>query len=198
MTVDRHQHRQRISVGAGMHAIFGYGSLLSVGSLERTLGRAYDGPFAVCDIEGWRRAWDVAMPNSAYFATVDDQRVFPRENLYLNIRPAPGETLTGVLFVVSAAELAVYDEREWIYDRVAVTQDLHGVALNGCDAWAYVGKPEFIRREVASWRDAGIRASYLAIVESGLAALGPDVRARYQKSTDPPPGHLVFLDEIRT
>jgi len=185
----------RIELRPGTHAIFGYGSLLSVPSLERTLGRVYAGPFVVCDLDGWRRSWDVAMPNDRYFARVGVESVFPREILYLNIRPALGEIVAGVLFVISEQDLAAYDGREWIYERVAVTNALRGVCVNGGEAWAYVGKPEFIRRGVMSWHDAAVRASYLSIVESGLTALGPETRARFELSTDPVPKHLVFADE---
>ena len=189
-------HPQRIDLGPGRHAIFGYGSLLSLPSVERTLGHPYAGPLVVCDLEGWRRCWDVAMPNRTFFTRIGDESVFPREILYLNIRRAPEETMTGILFVVSNEELAAYDTRESAYDRVAVADALRGVTVEGGEAWTYVGKPEYIRLGVSSWRDAAIRASYLDIVNSGLTALGPDVRVRYEQSTDPAPQHLIFADEI--
>ena len=48
-------------------ALFGYGSLLSVASLEQTLQRRYDGPLVACSVEGWRRTWNVAMPNQTFY-----------------------------------------------------------------------------------------------------------------------------------
>ena len=189
-------HPQRIHLGPGRHAIFGYGSLLSMPSVERTLGHPYGGPFVVCGLEGWRRCWDVAMPNRTFFTRIGDESVFPREILYLNIRRAPEETMTGVVFVVSDDELAAYDRRESVYDRVAVADALRGVTVEDGEAWTYVGKPEYIRRGVTSWRDAAVRASYLDIVNSGLTALGPDTRTRYEQSTDPVPQHLIFADDI--
>ena len=39
--------RELIKLASGEHALFGYGTLLSKESLERTLGRSYTGPFAV-------------------------------------------------------------------------------------------------------------------------------------------------------
>jgi cation transport regulator ChaC len=187
----------RILLEPGTHAVFGYGSLLARPSIERTLGRTYEGPFVVCELAGWRRSWDVAMPNRTYFTSVDGAPVFPGEIVYLNIRPVPDDAIVGVVFVVSDEDLAAYDRREWVYDRVAVTRALRGVTVDGGEAWAYVGRPEFIRRDVASWRDAAIRDTYLGIVDSGLAALGPEVRARYERSTDPVPRHLVFADELQ-
>ena len=133
-------HPQRIHLGPGRHAIFGYGSLLSMPSVERTLGHPYGGPFVVCGLEGWRRCWDVAMPNRTFFTRIGDESVFPREILYLNIRRAPEETMTGVVFVVSDDELAAYDRRESVYDRVAVADALRGVTVEDGEAWTYIGR----------------------------------------------------------
>ncbi len=96
---------QIIYLTRGETALFGYGSLCSVASLERSLGRHYEGPFVRCEVEGWRRSWDVGMPNRAFFLETPEGRVYPEHILYLNVKPAPGCLLNGVLFVVNDAEL---------------------------------------------------------------------------------------------
>ena len=177
-------------------AIFGYGSLLSVPSLETTLKRRYRGPFVACSIEGWRRSWNVAMPNQTFYAETPSGCLFPERIIYLNVTAQPSSLLNGVLFVVGPKELQAMDEREWIYDRLAITDQLRGVNISGGDAFTYVAKPEYLVTEVTSPAIAAIRASYLALLETGLSDLGSSFREAYEQSSAPVPRHLV-IDDIR-
>lgn len=175
-------------------AVFGYGSLLSVVSLEKTLKRRYGGLFVACSIEGWRRAWDVAMPNQVFYAETPSGCLFPERIIYLNVTPRPGSLLNGVLFVVGPEEIQTLDEREWIYYRRAITDHLRGVNVSGGDAFTYVAKPEYMVEDVASPATAAIRASYLRILETGLNDLGASFREAYERSSEPVPRHLVIED----
>ncbi|MCW5977702.1 MAG: gamma-glutamylcyclotransferase [Bryobacteraceae bacterium] len=183
-----------VKLGPGESAIFGYGSLLSIASLERTLGRKYGGPFLPCTLVGWRRSWDIAIPNSSFYTETEDGRMVPEMILYLNVRRDPATRMNGILFVVNQAELAKYDEREWVYDREDVTAGID-LVVEGGSAYAYVGKDEYVRRNVSSPRQAAIRATYIQIVENGLAGLGDDFRSTYLQSSDPVPQHLVIQDQ---
>lgn len=185
-----------VSLRPGEAGIFGYGSLLSRASLERTLGRKYEPALQTASLPGWRRTWDVRQPNRAYYAESAQGRVYPENILYLNVTGQPGSVLNGVVIVVTAEQLAAFDQREWMYDRIAVTRDLHDVRIVGGDVFLYAAKPEFVLRDVKSPRLAAVRATYLEIVETGLAALGPSFRASYERSTDPVPGDLVIEDSL--
>ena len=85
------------------------------------------------------------------------------------MKRSPGSLLNGVLFVVNASELAGFDRREWVYDREEISGQLRGVTLAGGAAWIYVGKPRHLMSGVDSWRTAAVRASYLGILETGIA-----------------------------
>jgi len=183
-----------VALRLGEAAVFGYGSLLSRPSLHRTLQREYQGPFVPCVLTGWRRSWDVAMPNEAYYALQGPARLIPRHILYLNIRPEPGGFVNGVLFVVTAAELGAFDAREWIYDRRVITGALRGTLVTGGEAFAYVAKPEHVLRDVTSPDVAAVRASYLAVVASGLQGFDGDFRREFERTSDAVPRHLVIDD----
>jgi len=179
----------------GESALFGYGSLLSIESLERTLGRRYAGSFLVCRVEGWRRSWDAAVPNRrVFFAEQPPGRLYPGHILYLNVRPAPGCFLNGVLFVVNAQERDAYDQREVVYDRVDITESLSGVSVTGGRAYIYVARPECSISSASSIAQAAVRATYLDIVAAGFRDLGPDFQAEYEATTDPVPRHLLIAD----
>ena len=182
----------------GEHALFGYGSLLSTESLELTLGRRYTGPFAVSGLKGWRRTWDVAMPDIRFqYQESDGEWVVPERTLYLNIRPVNGSSINGVLFVVRDAELKAYDEREWIYDRLAVTDQLENVLVEGGTAWVYVAKPKYLMELPESPRVGAIRQTYLHWLAEGHKKLGAEFERRYYASTEPVPWHLVIDDKPR-
>ncbi len=174
--------------------IFGYGSLLSIASLERTLHQKYNGPFVISSVPDWRRTWDVRQPNHAYYTETDVGRMYPENILYLNVTAHPGALLNGVVVVVTIEQLTSLDQREWMYDRVAVTEKLQDVRVIGGEVYLYASKPEFVVHDVVSPRFAAVRASYLDIVETGLADLGSTFRAAYERSTDPVPRHLVIQD----
>ena len=185
-----------IELRDGETALFGYGSLMSVASVERTLGRRYSGPFVMAGVLGWRRGWDIAMPNQTYSARDGDAAYRPQHILYLNVRPDAGTLLNGVVFVVNKEELSGFDCREWSYSRHTVNDQLQGVRVVGGRVDMYVAKPEYVLRDVRSPRIAAIRASYLRILETGLADLGSAHRAGYLASSDPVPEQLVIDDYL--
>jgi hypothetical protein len=186
--------RSVIDLEPGDHAIFGYGSLLSLSSLERTLGRTYNGPFIVCSVSGWRRTWDVSMPNDSRYAIRQNERVFPERILYLNVRRQASSVVNGVVFVISQKDLLAYDQREWIYNRVSVTGLLSSAEVHGGEVWLYEGKAEYILSPPDDWRKAAVRSTYLEIVNQGLGNLGPEFTQEFWANTDPIPKWLVVDD----
>jgi len=185
---------QQVTLSPNKVAVFGYGSLISIASLERTLQRHYDGPFIVCNLEGWQRTWDVAMPNTTSYTETPQGRLYPKNILYLNLRPRSHSQLVGVLFVVSPRELNELDKREWIYKRQIITHALRGVVLSRGEAYTYIAKPEYIMVKVKSPAIAAARSTYLDILETGFKELGDSFRKGYTQSSDPVPKHLVIQD----
>lgn len=167
---------------------------MSIESMESSLGRRYDGPFVPCAVAGWRRTWDVAMPNTVFYTDTPTGRLYPEKILYLNVRRDSGTLLNGILFVIRRADLDVFDRREWIYTREQVTGELRGAVVEGGSGYLYVGRSEHLVRGVNSPRRAAIRASYLSILEAGFERLGEGFRAAYERSSDQVPHHLVIDD----
>jgi hypothetical protein len=180
----------------GQTAVVGYGSLLSLPSVEKTLERKYDGYFAPCTVAGWRRSWDAGMPNLAFYFRQGSDTIYPLSIIYLNVRPQAGSELNVMLFVLEPHELEAMHNREWIYEPRVVTSQLRGVSVEGGDAIMYVVRPHFRVTDPRSPRDAAIRASYLRIVQSGLAQTDGGFRDAFERSTDPLPSHLVINDEL--
>jgi hypothetical protein len=187
---------QVIRLSPGQTAVIGYGSLLSQLSISRMLSRDYGGPFVPCHVEGWRRSWDVAMPNEAFYYLDGDTRIYPRNIVYLNVRRSPGTLLNVMLFVVDDTELQAMHGREWIYDPVPVAADLRGVRIEGGEAIIYAARDQFLVRGASQRGEANIRATYLKILRQALDNVTPEFRAEYERSTDPLPADLVIEDAL--
>jgi hypothetical protein len=186
-----------LTLPPGMSGLFGYGSLLLRSSMERTLGRRYPDAPLVTSIRGWRRTWDSIYPNRRfYFEPAAGERCYPTHIIYLNIRRDPATTLNGLVYVVGPDDLARFDEREAVYDRVRIDDDLIEPAVAGGPVYAYVGKPEYLLDAPVPPSQAAVRASYLAIVEEGLRELGAGFRQQYDRSTDPPPSGSIVDDRL--
>jgi hypothetical protein len=193
--------RATVTLANGECALFGYGSLLSVQSMERTLRRSYDRKPVACALRGWRRSWDTIVPNSVFYGEADGGEFVPENILYLNVRPDPDASANGLLYVIEANDLPGFDEREWTYDRVDVTESLSGVDVQGGPAYVYVGKPQWTLDGARPRSWAALRQSYLDIVESGLRSQPEPNRAefrrRYEETTDAVPMERVFVDRRR-
>jgi hypothetical protein len=185
-----------IRLERGQTAVIGYGSLLSLKSVSKTLGREYDGPFVSCHVEGWRRAWNVSMPNEAFYYVDGDTRVYPRRIVYLNVRAVTGARLNATLFVVDEHELQEMHGREWIYAPVVVTPALRDVRIEGGEAIMYVARDEHVVSDVPNRREAALRASYLGIVKRALDLATPAFREEYVQTTDAVPEELIIDDVL--
>jgi hypothetical protein len=186
----------RIALKPGETAVIGYGSLLSKTSIARTLGRAYDGPFVLCRVDGWRRTWDAAVPNKNYYFENRVARIYPEVILYLNATRVSGSAMNAVLIVLNDAELAAMHKREWIYDAPDVTDALREVRVTGGRAILYAAKPEHCLRGSGDLRREAVRATYLKIVAEGLEQLGAGFSEEYLKTTDEVPKHWVIEDRL--
>lgn len=187
---------QALHLLEGETGVIGYGSLFSIESISKTLNRPYAGPFFFCRMDGWRRSWDVSMPNQAFYYEEQGERVYPQKIVYLNVRPVSSRLMNCVVFVLNSEELKAMHGREWIYDPVVVTESLRGVRVTGGEAIMYVGKTMHLVRAAKSPREAAIRASYLRILDKALQKIGPVWRTEYESSTEPVPEHLVIDDTL--
>ena len=185
-----------IELNTGEVAVVGYGSLLSSKIIGQTLGHDYDGPFVLCHVSGWRRSWDVTMPNAAFYYVEDESRIYPSRILYLNIRRDSSTLMNCSVFVVRPGERDAMDGREWIFDPIVVTSDLRGVSIEGGDAVMYVGKPGHALRSAENTHNVALRGSFLRSLFGVLDAEGPAVRDEWHRTTDPIPEHLVVDDKL--
>jgi hypothetical protein len=186
-----------IDLRPGQVAMFGYGSLLLRRSMELTLGYPYTDICVSCALAGWRRSFDIIMPNRSFYELAAGVEFIPQHIIYLNVRRSNQDIVNGLLYILDLEQIEAFDQREWAYDRHVITSELRGVTLSGGEAYVYAAKPEWLLNPESTRERAALRASYLEIIEDGLKELGQEFRTQYEKSTDPVPTHLVFADQRR-
>jgi cation transport regulator ChaC len=178
-------------------AVFAYGSLASLSSMERTLGRPVEHT-AVARLPGWRRRWSQARDNRASektFALADGGAV-PPYCLGLNLERATGPGPNGALLEVSEAELERLDAREIRYDRADVTGEIsteEGPSFER--TFTFVAK----RQNFAATPPPGavILASYARAVEAAFESLGPGQLDLFRETTGPYPVKIVEAVLVR-
>jgi len=172
-------------------AIFAYGSLASLASTGRTLGRPVEHA-ALGRLGGWQRRWSQARDNlqtEKTFARADGGPV-PPWCLGLNLERETGPGPNGALIELSEAELARLDGREIRYERVEVTDEITTEdALPPTRVFTFVAKPQNFAPSPPP--DAVILASYARAVESAFEMLGPGQLELFRHTTDPPPVEVV-------
>lgn len=178
-------------------AIFGYGSLMLPESFEKTLGRPSNYSPRVCLLKGWKRSWSVRFPNNNFYLEQQKATIFPENIIYLNIEEAQGQTLNGVLWVVKKSELAAFDQREAVYDRICVNESLQGIQVEGGEVYTYRAKPEFYVKEVRSFREGAIRFSYVNIIRDAMNYWGEDFFTQYAQTSQHVPRALLINDKRR-
>ncbi len=164
--------------------VFAYGSLVPDLRGERS------SVMPACRLRDHRRVWNVAMDNSVTLPQYKhylDARDSSRPDVlvtFLNLRPAPGHDVNGVLVQVGDAELLALDRRERNYER----RDVSAAIEPACDGrvWTYFGRAEACLRfaEGAQIGRAVVDRSYLDSVRAGFASLGPDALSAFEASTD--------------
>jgi cation transport regulator ChaC len=180
--------------------VFGYGSLCSASSLEKTVGRPVE--LRPAGLSGWKRRWSLCRDNlrsEKTFALPGGE--LPPFILGLNLEPGedPAGPVNGAIFELNEAELERLDLREMRYDRIDVTDQISipdGEAPR--PAVTYQAKPEHFAPDPPE--GAIILPKYAGVVEHAFELLGPGELDRFLATTGPHPVQIheatLVKDEI--
>ncbi|MEM8620478.1 MAG: gamma-glutamylcyclotransferase family protein [Actinomycetota bacterium] len=179
--------------------VFGYGSLVSPESISRTIDRRpeFGVDVFVAHLDGYGRRWNYGSivlrgDWSHNGANIEDGVV-----ISLGVVAGEGERCNGVVFAVTADELAALDWRERDYRRVEVTAavDHEAPADLVREVVLYVPSPDSIARYEDA-RDAGraaIRQTYWDLVHDGFNSLG-DAHGAMMRTTPLPDVPVVNIE----
>ncbi|KAA0992971.1 gamma-glutamylcyclotransferase family protein [Dyadobacter aurulentus] len=171
--------------------VFGYGSLINLKSLSRTMQTE----MSVHDIipvrlNGFSRVWNLREP---IFSAGLQKRI---EGIFLNIRPESDKWVNGVIFEVSPSQLEYLNEREKNYSRLNVSAQIEpyfGHQWKENETFVYIAdNPEFLLDEPTE--DSYVMNRYIEIVETGCAGIGDFFLEDYRKTTSANPFKLLSGD----
>lgn len=191
------KRKSTVEIPEGSAGIIAYGSLISLPSMEGTLGHKYEGPIHDVHLTGYERAWTCVRPFNdpaaiaagrekiyAYYLH-DTERVPIIGAAELNIYPKKKSRINGILYLITNEELLNLDKRERGYRRVDVTDRIEEFRFRGGKVYVYEGLPG---SPGASSADKGtyiLIKEFLDLVTGACDLRGRDFRAEFDKSTRP-------------
>jgi hypothetical protein len=188
--------------------IIAYGSLISLPSMEETLGHKYGGPIHEVHLMGYERVltcvrpWNDPQAIAAGAKKVDAYVLRGTERVpiigaaELNIYPKKKGRINGILYLITNEELIRLDKREHGYRRVDVTDKIEEFRFRGGKVYVYEGLPG---SPPASSADKGIIILIKEFLDSVTGACdlrGKDFRNDFDKSTRPCAFPVVSYKDI--
>lgn len=188
--------------------MIGYGSLISLPSMEQTLGHKYEGPIHKIHLADYERDWTCLRPNNdpraisagaekvnAFFMR-DDQRIPFIGTVSLNIHPKKDGRINGILYQLAEGELPRFDKREYGYRRVDVSDKIEEFRIRGGKVYAYEGLPGGAEGASPEEGKYILVKEFVDLVATACDAMGKDFRSEFDKSTRPPAYEVVPLGMI--
>ena len=175
--------------------VFGYGSLVAAGEIERAISRPLDtaSEYGTAALVGYRRTWNAGMrnlhddPTDKHYELPDGTRP-DRTISALGIEPDQTSRVNGVVFRVTRAELNALDRRERRYRRIECSLRIVAELPIAGQVFTYLPLASATRLTAAGRADGSdtISEDYKLLVERGFQSLGPDAYAEYVASTEVP------------
>lgn len=209
ISVSAAKRKSTIEIPTGSAGIVAYGSLISLPSMEQTLGHKYQGPINQIHLTGYEREWICVRPfndpraNRAEDAKRIDafflrggERVPITGAAELNIHPKRKGRINAILYLISDADLISLDKREWGYRRMDVTDKIEEFQFRGGKVYVYEGIPERTDGPPAKKGTYILIKEFADQVSGACDALGKNFRDEFDKSTRSCAYQVVSYKEI--
>lgn len=194
------KERSLMEIPNGSVGMVAYGSLISLPSMEQTLGHKYEGPIHQVHLTGYERAWTcvrpwVAQKVSAYIVR-DTERVPVIGAAELNIFPKKRGRINGILYIITDEELAGFDKREHGYRRVDVTDRIEEFDFGRGRVYVYEGLPATPDGAMPDKGTYVLIKDFFDTVTGACDAIGKEFRDEFDRSTRPCPYPVVPFEKI--
>jgi len=200
--------KSTLEIPKGFAGIVAYGSLISLPSMEQTLGHEYEGPVYEVHLTGYERVWTCVRPfNSPQAATAgakkikayllrNTERVPVLGTAELNLYPKKRGRINGVIYLVTDEELRKSDQREWGYRRADVTDRIEEFRFRGGRVYVYESLSGSLPAPSAEKETYVLIKEFLDLVTGACDARGEDFRNEFDKTTKPCTYPIVSYKDI--
>ena len=198
------KRKSTLEIPEGFTGIVGYGSLISLPSMEQSLGHKYEGPIHEVHVKGYERVWKCVRPWRSdsgpmkFFAYIlrGTERVPILGAAELDLSPNNKSRINGILYLLTDEELHKFDERERGYQRMDVTDEIEEFRFRGGRVYVYVGQPS---SPAVSSSDKGIYIlikGFRDLVTDACDSRGKAFRDEFDKTTRPCEYEIVSYEDI--
>jgi hypothetical protein len=185
----------RIEIKEGMAGMIGYGTLMSVPTLEQAVGHTYAGQACQVHVRDYVRGWAYRRPmndprgeaaatgkiNTCFL--LNNERIPFDGMVSLNIYPEKNGRMNCILYLLTQEDLLKVDKWEKGYRRVDVTDKIEEYEFSGGRVFIYEGLPEHADTAAADPKKYILIKEYVDQVTTACDSIGKDFRAEFDRST---------------
>ncbi len=191
------QEKRIMEIPEGSSGMIAYGSLMSLQSMEQTLGHKYEGPRRQVHLTGYEREWTcvrpfndpeaiaAGRPKIDAFLMSGEERVPVTGAAELNIYPRAQGRINGILYLVTDEELARLDNREHGYRRADVTDKVEEFDFRGGKVFVYEGRSSAASVAPPAMGTYILIKEFLDMVTGACDGIGKEFREEFDSSTKP-------------
>ena len=198
--------KKTIEIKEGLVGMIGYGSLMSLKSLEQTLGHKYTDSIYQVHLNDYLREWSYFRPindpqsNSKnrvkyYGFILQNTDSIPFDGIInLNITPKEKSKINCILYLITADDLIQFDKREFGYQRIDVSDKIDEYSFKGGKVYVYehIPNPQF---KFDKTKYILINA-YVDLITKACDSIGMNFRKEFDNSTIPFNGQIVSYQNI--
>jgi hypothetical protein len=188
--------RETLKIPEGYAGIVAYGSLISLPSMEKTLGHKYEGVLHEVHLTGYERVWTCVRPFNSPQAAAETQKIeayLVRDAkrvpvlgaAELNLYPNKKGRINGVLYLVTDEEMRKSDQREWGYRRVEVSAAIEEFRFRGGKVYVYESRSRPLPVPSSETGTYVLIKEFLDLVTGACDTRGEDFRNEFDQSTKP-------------
>ena len=202
------EKKKTIEIKSGFVGMIGYGTLMSVKSLEQTLKHKYNDSLYQVHLINYIRGWTYFVPindppkksteDSRYYGFIlqgNDSIAFDGM-VNLNIEPKEKSKINCILYIISEEDLLKFDKREFGYQKVDVTNQIEEYNFIGGKVYVYEHFPETKEISKIDTNKYILVKNYVDFITNACDSIGKIFRNEFDESTNPPTTQIVPYDKI--
>ena len=202
------EKKKTIEIKSGFVGMIGYGTLMSVKSLEQTLKHKYNDSLYQVHLIYYIRGWTYFVPindppkksteDSRYYGFIlqgNDSIAFDGM-VNLNIEPKEKSKINCILYIISEEDLLKFDKREFGYQKVDVTNQIEEYNFIGGKVYVYEHFPETKEISKIDTNKYILVKNYVDFITNACDSIGKIFRNEFDESTNPPTTQIVPYDKI--
>jgi hypothetical protein len=198
--------KKTIEIKEGLSGMIGYGSLMSLKSLEQTLGHTYTDSIYQVHLNDYLREWSYFRPindpqsNSKngfkyYGFILENTDSIPFDGIInLNISPKEKSKINCILYLITMDDLIKFDKREFGYQKVDVTDKIDEYSFKGGKVYAYEHIPDPLFK-VDETKYILIK-DFVDLITKACDSIGMNFRKEFDNSTMSFTGQIVPYQKI--